>query len=216
MTKPLINRRQFVQLIAMSASMASGRTWAMSANKQQTDTDIAEQKTLGIEAELVYKDLADPWLSLAEVQEHLFPAEHSADSSSPGARDICALRFLRNMLEAPDTDTEEKEFIIKGVSWLNDLSVKNHQRVFVKLNSDEKEKVLRRIETSRAGSRWLSLMMSYLIEALLSDPVYGGNKDRQGWQWLEHIAGFPTPTTDQVYYKLGQQTDGISRRRTKA
>ncbi len=113
MTKPLINRRQFVQLIAMSASMASGSTWAMSANKQQTD--IAAQKTLGIDAELVYKDLADPWLSLAEVQEHLFPAEHSADASSPGARDICALRFLRNMLDAPDTDAEEKEFIIKGV-----------------------------------------------------------------------------------------------------
>lgn len=215
MTKPIINRRQFIQLIAMSASMAgAGNAWSMSANRQQTD--IPADKTLGMDADLVYKDLTDPWLSLAEVQEHLLPADHSADNYSPGARDICALRFLRNMLQAPDTDTEEKEFIIKGVGWLNDLSVKNHKQVFSQLNSDEKEKVLRKIETSRAGSRWLSLMMTYLIEALLSDPVYGGNKDRQGWQWLEHIAGFPTPTTDQVYYKLGQHTDGISRRRTKA
>ena len=86
----------------------------------------------------------------------------------------------------------------------------------MKLNTDEKEKVLRQIEGSRAGSRWLSLMMTYLLEALLSDPVYGGNKDQKGWQWLEHIPGFPTPTTDQVYFKLGQYANGTTRRRTKS
>ncbi len=198
MHKPLINRRQFIQLVA-----ASSAGWPV--------LSFAEKQVLGQQAELVYKNLPDPWLSIAEVQEHLFPA----DDTSPGAKDIYALRFLRNMLDAPDAETEEKEFIIKGVGWLNDLSVKNHQQVFVKLNTTEKEKVLRTIEGSSAGSRWLNLMMTYLIEALLSDPVYGGNKDKQGWQWLEHAPGFPTPTTEQVYFKLGEQADAITRRRTQ-
>jgi len=57
-------------------------------------------------------------------------------------------------------------------------------------------------------------MMSYLIEALLSDPVYGGNKDQKGWLWLEHIPGFPTPGPDKVYFKLGAHAS--PRRRTKA
>ncbi|RDH80749.1 MAG: hypothetical protein DIZ80_17130 [endosymbiont of Galathealinum brachiosum] len=199
MSTQLINRRQFVQLIAIAST-----SWPLMSR--------ANTKTLGQDADLVYKDLTDPWLSLAAVQEHLFPA----DESSPGAKDISALRFLRNMLDTPDLESDEKEFIIQGVGWLNDLSIKNHKQTFIKLNDSEKEKVLRKIESSRAGSRWLSLMMNYLIEALLSDPVYGGNKDSKGWQWLEHIPGFPTPTSNQVYFKLGKQINGNTRRRTKA
>lgn len=199
MNIPLINRRQFVQLIAIT-SMG----WPLISK--------AKNNTLGKSADLVYKNLSDPWLSLAHVQEHLFPA----DDTSPGAKDISALRFLRNMLQAPDMEAKEKEFIIQGVTWLNDLSTKTHNQVFTKLNSSDKESILRQIESSRAGSRWLSLMMTYLIEALLSDPVYGGNKDRKGWQWLEHIAGFPTPTTEQVYFKLEQQANEKMRWRTKA
>lgn len=198
----MINRRQFIQIITLASS-----SWPMLSQAQKN----SHQNTLGQSEDLVYKNLTDPWLSLAEVQEHLFPA----DESSPGAKDIYALRFLRNMLDAPDTDSEEKAFIMKGVGWLNDLSKKNHQQVFIKLTSKNKEAVLRKIEGSRAGSRWLNLMMTYLIEALLSDPVYGGNKDQKGWQWLEHIAGFPTPTTEQVYFKLGKHATGNTRR-TKA
>jgi len=211
MTKQPINRRQFIQMLALASA-----SWPMISQAQKS----SHHQTLGQQSDLVYKNLSDPWLSIAEVQEHLFPAgETSSDmssNSSPGAKDIFALRFLRNMLDAPDTDSEEKEFIIKGVGWLNDLSVNNHKVAFIKLNSSDKDSVLRKIEGSRAGSRWLNLMMTYLIEALLSDPVYGGNKDQQGWQWLEHIPGFPTPGTEQVYFKLTQHSHLNTRRSTKA
>ncbi len=197
MKKNLINRRQFIQLVT-----------ALSAGYPVISR--ASMHTLGTEDQQVYKNLQDPWLTLANVQEHLFPA----DDTSPGAKDIYALRFLQNMLDAPDTDAEEKQFILDGVNWLNDFANKHHKLSFVKLNTEQRENILRTIEKSKAGSRWLSLMMTYLVEALLSDPVYGGNKDRKGWQWLEHIPGFPTPTTDKVYFKLGSQAS--PRRRTKA
>lgn len=199
MNKPLINRRQFIQILALTST-----GWPLLSK--------AEKLTLGQNTDDVYKNLSDPWLSIAEVQEHLFPA----DNDSPGAKDINALRFLRNMLDTPDIDSEEKSFIIQGVGWLNDLSVKDHKVSFINLDSDKKEIVLRQIESSRAGSRWLSLMMGYLIEALLSDPVYGGNNESKGWLWLEHIPGFPTPTTEQVYFKLGKKSIANTRRRTKA
>ena len=196
-TRYSLTRRQFIQTIA-----AFSAGYPLSAYSLTSVIGESHQET--------YQDLSDPWLTLASVQEHLFPAT----DNYPGAKDIAALRFLQNMMDAPDTDTEEKEFIIQGVTWLNDLSNKVHQKKFIELNSELKEKILRQIETSRAGSRWLSLMMTYLIESLLSDPVYGGNKDQKGWQWLEHIPGFPTPSTDKVYFKLGAHAS--TRRRTKA
>lgn len=194
MNRTLINRRQFIQLVALAST-----SWPLSGYSQ----------SLAVDTNRVYLNLTDPWLTLANVQEHLFPA----DSQSPGAEDISALGFLRNMLDAPDTRAEEKSFILNGVSWLNDLSQKNHTQSFIQLDSTEKEIILRNIENSQAGSRWLSLMMSYLIEALLSDPVYGGNKDKKGWLWLQHTPGFPTPDSDQVYYKLSSRS---RQRRRKA
>jgi len=196
-----INRRQFIQTIA-----AFSTSWPIAG--------MASSNSLGSPHKETYENLSDPWLTLASVQEHLFPAGDSIDQSSPGAKDIAALRFLQNMLDAPDTESEEKAFILNGVNWLNDLSLKNHQAKFIQLNTENKETVLRQIETSNAGYRWLSIIMRYLIEALLSDPVYGGNKDQQGWKWLEHIPGFPTPSVDKVYFKLGAHAS--PKRRTKA
>ncbi|VAW66134.1 hypothetical protein MNBD_GAMMA08-2388 [hydrothermal vent metagenome] len=196
---PLINRRQFIQLVAIASA-----SWPLISH--------AEKKTLGKDTDLVYKNLSDPWLTLASVQEHLFPA----DDTSPGAKDIFALRYLQSTLSAPNADKEDVDFIYQGVGWLNDLSTTMHKNKFIKLNSDEKEKVLRKIETSRAGNRWLSSMMTYLIEALLSDPVYGGNKDQKGWKWLEHQPGFPLPTTQQVYFNLVNHSQKNTRRRTKS
>jgi gluconate 2-dehydrogenase gamma chain len=61
---------------------------------------------------------------------------------------------------------------------------------------------LREIEQSRAGRNWLSLLLTYLLEALLADPVYGGNPDGIGWTWLEHQPGYPAPPRDKSWYKL--------------
>lgn len=199
-TPPLLNRRQFVQLVSSSALLAPGLAWgdaSTEANAQQADRDPA------------YQNLRDPWLTIAEVQQHLLPA----DKQSPGAEQIGALRFLQTMLQAQN-DPQETEFIHQGVGWLNQLANKQYQADFKLLEPAQREKLLRQVETSDAGARWLSSLMTYLVEALLSDPVYGGNKNRIGWQWLEHIPGFPTPSADKVYFKLGAHAS--SRRRTKA
>jgi gluconate 2-dehydrogenase gamma chain len=39
------------------------------------------------------------------------------------------------------------------------------------------------------------MLLDYIMEALLTDPVYGGNPNSIGWQWLKHQPGFPRPTT---------------------
>ena len=88
------------------------------------------------------------------------------------------------------------------MGWLNDLSRQRYQRSFTALDASEQETVLRQIEQSKAGRNWLSLLLTYLLEALLADPVYGGNPGGIGWQWLEHQPGFPTPPEDKSWFKL--------------
>ena len=62
--------------------------------------------------------------------------------------------------------------------------------------------MLRRIAASPAGENWLSTLILYLMEALLTDPAYGGNPGGIGWRWLRHTPGYPRPTPDKTYPRL--------------
>lgn len=192
-----LNRREFIQLLATAA--AAYPLSSLAEKRSNLTNSTKEQLT---------ETLSEPWLTLSAVQQHLFPAEQD----SPGASDIAALTYLRNMMMNPDFDKEEAVLIHNGVGWLNDLAKQQYRKKFIQLNSDAKEIMLRRIENSKVGSRWLSSLLTYILEALLTDPVYGGNPDGIGWNWLEHQPGFPTPTEDKKYFKLRKSTH----RNTKA
>ncbi len=142
--------------------------------------------------------LQAPWNTFSAVQNHLFPK----DNESPGADDINATSYLRSVLALPGTDEEDKKFIRDGVGWINDISQKMFNKDFYLLNNQYKEDVLQRIASSSAGESWLSLLLLYIFEALIVDPVYGGNTNKVGWQWLEHIPGFPMPPENKRYYLL--------------
>ena len=66
------------------------------------------------------------------------------------------------MMMTDDFDKEEAILIHNGVGWLNDLSKQQYKKTFVKLDSKAKEIILRRIENSKLGSRWLSLLLTTL------------------------------------------------------
>jgi len=113
-----------------------------------------------------------PWPTFAAVQAILFPA----DGNGPSAKDI-----------------------LEGVSWLDQYAQENYKTAFLSLNAEQQDAVLLKITQSNAGDRWVSALLTYVIEALLSDPVYGGNPQGIGWKWLQHSPGFPRPT--QPYFK---------------
>jgi gluconate 2-dehydrogenase gamma chain len=187
-----INRRTFIsRLAAVAGLLAACPSAALAGLREQAGRAPVTTGWLA----------ADPWKTLDAVQQHLFPA---ADDT-PGATDIGALRYLHNAIENPEADGEDRTFIFNGVGWLNDLSQKDYQQPFVALDEAQRETVLRRIEQSRAGRNWLSLLLTYLLEALLADPVYGGNPHGIGWEWLEHQPGYPTPPPDKVWYRLGRR-----------
>jgi len=134
--------------------------------------------------------------SISRVQHHLFPD----DGDGPSATDINALKYLEWALTDPDNqDDGDGDFIVQGVGWLNSLSEQTQGNQFIKLSHEKQDKVLRQISQSNTGENWLSTLIYYLMEALLFDPVYGGNPDGIGWKWLEHQPGFPAPTKDKLY-----------------
>ncbi len=140
----------------------------------------------------------EPWLTITAVQEHLFPS----DGDAPGARQINATQYLKNVIDYHDLEQSEKEFIQNGVNWLNGLAKEMFSTSFVELNTVKKERTLRKVAQSRAGENWISTLLTYIIEALLTSPAYGGNPNGIGWKWLEHKPGFPQPPTNKVYYLL--------------
>lgn len=139
-----------------------------------------------------------PWQTFAAVQQQLFPD----DGNGPSASDINAGLYLKFVLEAPDTEDTDKKFLHDGIQWLNALTDKDFGQPFVNLSLSKQAEALSKIASSQAGERWLSQLILYLIEALLSDPVYGGNPNSIGWKWLEHQPGFPRPSRDKRYIKL--------------
>ncbi len=148
--------------------------------------------------QLSQKIATDPWLTLDAVLNHLLPSS----KTGPGAKEIQATNYLFNLVYLQPTPQDDIDFIYKGVGWLNGYSQSQLKQNFIFLADVDKEKILRGISKSRAGENWLSTLLDYLLEAMLTPPVYGGNPKGIGWQWLEHQGGFPLPKVGTRFYEL--------------
>lgn len=141
------------------------------------------------------------WQTLAQVQEVLFPAAEDV----PGASDIGAIVYLHTAIENPAADGEDKDFIFRGVGWLDDLTQQHFKKTFVQLETGQQQQIIEVIVKSRAGRNWVSTLLTYILEALLMDPVYGGNQNGIGWKWLAHQPGYPLPAADKTWGQLLQR-----------
>ncbi len=137
--------------------------------------------------------------TVAAVQEHLFPS----GPDSPGANDINATAYLEWAITAPETNPDTRNTIVNGVGRLQDASLERFNVPFNDASFGQREPLLRYLaDETRWGRAWVSLLLYYLFEALLSDPVYGGNPEKIGWRWLDHQPGFPRPPADKIYGSL--------------
>lgn len=141
-------------------------------------------------------DLPDAvWRTLAAVHAHLFPSEAGA----PGAAELDTLGYLKAALDVPGFDPAERAAIIQGAEA---VEAQAKPYAFAELAEAEREAVLRAVEATDTGRRWLEGMLNYLVEALLADPVYGGNPNGLGWRWLAHNPGFPRPPAGKRWFLL--------------
>jgi gluconate 2-dehydrogenase gamma chain len=186
-----ISRREFMTRTALLGSLALTYPATVLAQRRLTN----DKKTpINWQGEAI-------WQTLAVVQEVLFPVAENV----PGAKDIGATIYLHNAIENPNADGEDKDFIFRGIGWLNGMTQQHHKKPFIQLSAVQQDEIIRLIVKSRAGRNWVSMLLTYTLEALLADPVYGGNKDEAGWKWLQHQPGYPTPGADKTWDKLLQR-----------
>ena len=126
-----------------------------------------------------------PLQTLSIVQEDLFPQEMISDANAYAYTSIV---FKHSRISAAD-----KQFLRNGTKWLNEEAVTMYDKVYVKLSSNERQKVLHKIATQEWGESWIKTVLKYIMEATLGDPIYGINKNEFGWKWLNHSSGLPRP-----------------------
>lgn len=138
------------------------------------------------------------WRTLAAVHAHLFPSEPNA----PGAAELDTLGYLKAALDVPGFDPAERAAIIQGAEAIEARSLAHAGKAFPELPEPDREAVLRDFEATAPGRTWLAGRLNDLVEALLADPVYGGNPQAIGWRWLEHNPGFPRPPAGKRWFLL--------------
>lgn len=130
----------------------------------------------------------EPYQTVSAVYEELWKG-----GDAPSLAQINAVGYLHGVMHDAYIDTAEKRFIISGATWLNDESQEQYQKAFMALLPKERQALLKKVALTRWGDNWLYTLMGYLFEAMLSDPLYGANRKRSGWRWLEHEPGYPRP-----------------------
>ena len=135
--------------------------------------------------------------TLLAFMEMLFP-----ENNNISIQNINAYAHYNAILDDDNYDIDEKKFLQNGIIWTDETANKIYQKDFFLLNNDEQLIVFNKILQSNWGESWASRILTVIFEALLIDPLYKVNKNKVGWQWLQHTAGQPQPEQNNAYQKL--------------
>lgn len=131
---------------------------------------------------------------LNEVYDILFPKT----LNMPSAEDSKILNYLLKNINHRSFDDEDKTLILQGT-----YDFTNSFPLFMNLKKKEKKDLIYSIiEDNEYAKSWISKLTYYGIEAMFSDPLYGGNFQEITWSSVGHSVGYPRPK--KVY---GQKYD---------
>jgi len=178
------NRRTFLRGALVAGAMTQIGLFTSCSVELEEANDLltAEQSTI-----------------LTQILDLFFPN----DGNGPGAKDINAFGYIMWVLhDSLNRKTEDNEYIIEGLDWANETAQEIYFKPFVELNQEEREVLVGKFTQLNWGKSWSSVMITLIFEALLLDPIYGGNTDEVGWKWLNHTPGHPRPTEENRYERI--------------
>lgn len=143
--------------------------------------------------------------TIREVQNVLFPSQ----GPGPGALEVNADKYLIWVLNDSLLDPKKKYFIINNINKLNTTAKNKLGNSFINLSKKEKEEFIAFIAKENWGKKWLSRLLTLIFEALLLDPLYGGNPKNIAWSWLGHHPGQPRPSKEISYPSIISTIDEI-------
>jgi hypothetical protein len=178
-----VSRRSFIKN-ALAIGALSQMTLLQSCINEDKDTNlILSKKQMAI---------------AISIQNIVFPK----DELSPGAIDFNADKYLLWVLSDTRLDPDENQYIIDGINWVNETAEEEMKNGFLNLSKKEQVQLIHVVSQKSWGESWLSVMLTFIFEAMISDPIYGFNKDAVGWKWLDHQVGLPRPTKTLQYPEI--------------
>ncbi len=185
---PKLNRRRFLKGIGMATAMyllpLSACRRITGSGEDRPGTHVLSTKEKEV---------------LGAVQQHMLPD----DKIGPGAGEINALNYFEFVLADRYLSAFSRKLLINGITWVEETAQDLFGTGFSRLDPKRKEACLRDLETYKNGERWLSRVLTYIMEALLGAPAYGVNTGESGWKWLDHTPGVPQPSKDNIYGTFG-------------
>lgn len=136
--------------------------------------------------------------TLEIIQNILFPKGEFGSS----AKDINAHLYIIWLLFDENMDKEDKKYALDGIKWVQETAQEQQSKDFLKLTFEEQKDLIKFISQTKWGENWLSYMMTIIVEAMVSDPVYGFNKESDGIDWLSHKYGLPRPSRATKYPEI--------------
>ena len=107
------------------------------------------------------------------------------------------------------------DVFIEGLRKMNAESQKRHDARFFDIEPEEMDAILQDLSEDKIklngvkSSTFFSLLRNMTIEGAYADPLYGGNKDMQGWKMKEH-PGIRASYMDLIDSEEFQKLDPVS------
>jgi len=120
------------------------------------------------------------------VQNDLFPFANQ--------QGVDTAAYINIILNHTHVSYEDKMFIRNGVQWLNEEALRVYTKTYVQLQAEQRERILSIISQENWGELWIERILSYIMEAMFSDKIYGVNAAETGQKWIEHSNGLPRPS----------------------
>lgn len=187
--------------------------------------DNPEKEQAVVESEynqaLMYFTNKDTFNVLQEATERIFPK----DDLGPGAIELLAPFYIDHQLagvwgqntkeymqgpffqgeptQGYQTHLKRHQIFDIGLAALEKHSQDTFSEAFVKITDEEKDQILTDFEDDKiklpgiTASFFFSLLRSATLEGIYADPLYGGNKNMDGWR-LKEYPGDQMSYLDQV------------------
>ncbi|AXF57003.1 gluconate 2-dehydrogenase subunit 3 family protein [Salicibibacter kimchii] len=208
-----ITRRKFIKNTGMIVGGVAGGSLlgGMLTNNFQAETTnspVYEEETSTFTEARMFFTRYEDFVVLMQATERIFPE----DDNGPGAIDLGVPYFIDKQLAGSwgingsdyrkgpfpgsepsvDTSTQTRgEIFINGLRKMNQLSHKQFGASFDDVEKNQQIDILMHFENDEvdmkgvAASDFFSLLRQMTLEGAYADPLYGGNKNMEGWKMKE-------------------------------
>lgn len=187
-----INRRKFLSSLLVGGAVISIPIVPACTSTNSTKKYLANEVFSAQESEIIDR-----------IQMVLFPD----DGNGPSSHSINAFSHLIWVLSDTEHYQWERDYITSKMAKIILECELNYHTTFTQLTQEQLEEYVSYMSQRVWSRRWLSLLLTFIFEALTLDPIYQINTNEQGWKWLEHQSGLPRPTEELTYKTIFKTID---------